>query len=153
MEDALFCVQKEVIMPIYKRCSYCGKRISSGTVCTCVKRRHKEYDQAKDKEIKGFYSSRSWQVVRQKAIGRYSQLDLISYFEDNQIVYGETVHHIIPIKEDWTKRYELDNLIYITEQHHQQLHEAMKAGKAKEVQQYLYALIARWNEEMNCQKK
>ncbi len=140
-------------MPIYKRCSYCGKRIRTGTTCECAKRRHKEYDQAKDKEIKGFYSSRSWQSIRQRAIEHYNRLDIISYFEDREIVYGETVHHIIPIKEDWTKRYELDNLIYITEQHHQKLHEAMRAGKTEEVQQYLYGLIARWNEEMNCKKK
>ena len=29
----------------------------------------------------------------------------------------------------------------------------MRAGKTEEVQQYLYGLIVRWNEEMNCKKK
>ena len=138
-------------MPIYKRCSYCRKRIRSGTVCDCIKRRHKEYDQAKDKTIKGFYSSCSWQTVRKQAINRYSQLDIISYFEEQRIEYGETVHHIVPIKEDWSKRYETDNLIYLTEQHHQQVHEAMRAGKTEAVQQYLHSLVARWNKESNCQ--
>ena len=76
-------------------------------------------------------------------------MDIISYFEDREIVYGETVHHIVPVKEDWSRRYAVDNLIYLTEQHHQQVHESMKAGKVKEVQQYLRGLIERWNQEMN----
>lgn len=135
-------------MPIYKRCSYCGKRIRTGTVCECVKRRYKEYDQSRDKKLKAFYSSSAWQSIRKQVIEHYNQLDIISYFEEKQIVYGETVHHIIPVKEDWSRRYDVDNLIYLTEQHHQQVHEAMRTGKSEAVKQYLYSLIERWKEEM-----
>lgn len=135
-------------MPIFKRCSYCGKRIRSGTVCECEKRRHKEYDQVKDKKLKAFYSSSSWQMTRKQAIERYNHLDIISYFEDERIEYGETVHHIMPVKDDWERRYELDNLIYLTEQHHQRVHEEMRAGRYDDVQQYLYSLVAKWKEEM-----
>ena len=56
-------------MPIYKRCSRCGKRIEAGTTCPCVKARHKEYDRySRDSRSKQYYHSKEWDRVRRRCV-------------------------------------------------------------------------------------
>ena len=44
----------------------------------------------------------------------------------NTITSYNTVHHIIPIKEDWSKKLDIDNLICLCESCHQRRHNSMK---------------------------
>ena len=61
--------KKDDYMPIYKRCSRCGRRIHTGTTCSCIKQRHKEYDKMyRDKEAKKYYDSGEWQQARAAAL-------------------------------------------------------------------------------------
>lgn len=57
-------------------------------------------------------------------------MDIYSYYILQRIEYGHTVHHIVPIKEDWSKRLDVNNLIYLTESNHQAIHQLLeKQGK------------------------
>lgn len=86
-------------MPIYKRCSSCNTRLLSGTKCICRKKRYKEEDKyKKDTKEKQFYSSEQWSLVREKAKDKFKGIDIYSYYVLRRIEYGQTVHHIEPIK-------------------------------------------------------
>lgn len=118
---------------LYKRCSRCGARIAVGSSCTCVNKRYAaERRQETDKENK-FYSSAEWKKLRLQAIDYYFALDIYSYYKNNLIEFGETVHHIIPIREDFDKRNDIKNLIFLTESNHQRIHELMKKSEAEKM--------------------
>ena len=110
-------------MALYKRCSRCGKRLDYGSKCTCSSKRYKDEDRYyQDSKSKKFYKSQMWQKAREQAIAATYGLDIYSLFEHGIIEYGTTVHHIIPICEDWSKRDDINNLIYLTDSNHQLIH-------------------------------
>ncbi len=114
---------------IYKRCPRCGKRIEVGTKCCCKSKRYKEEDKAKKgTREKNFYSSAVWRKKRAEVIRRFHGLDVYSYYVYKRIEYGRTVHHIIPLKEDWNNRLNINNMIYLTERNHQDIHNIMEQG-------------------------
>lgn len=131
-------------MPIYKRCSRCGSRIGIGETCQCMKQRHREYNQSRgdDKET-GYYWSDEWEVVRRGAIARCNGLDLYSLYILGVIENGYTVHHIISIKEDYDRRSDPDNLVYLTESNHQAIHKRM--NESKEAKQEVILLLIELN--------
>ena len=137
-------------MPIYKRCSRCHRRIPEGTKCDCSKRRYKEYDKDKiDSKEKKFYSSGEWEKIKDKAKDRFNGMDIYSLYVLNKVEYGQTVHHIEPIKENWNRRLDLENLIYLTESNHRLLHNRMDHGEHDEVINELHELVNKFKKEFN----
>ena len=117
-------------MALYKRCSRCGKRLPYNGNCSCSSKRYKDEDiYNQGDKTKKFYKSRSWQKAREQAIAATYGLDIYSLYELGIIEYGATVHHIIPIREDWDKRNDINNLIYLTDSNHQLIH-ALLAEKS-----------------------
>ena len=137
-------------MPIYKRCSRCGKRIPTGTNCACQKRRYTEDKHTKDDKYKLFYKSKLWIKARANAIDFYDGVDIYSLYILNCLEYGHTVHHIIPLKECWQRRADLTNLIYLTESNHQTIHNIMAQGEKQKQEMFflLFSLIERYKKEM-----
>lgn len=137
-------------MPIYKRCSRCGKRLLEGTKCECIKLRHKEYKKYRnDSKEQSFYSSDAWIKLRATLKDRYKKLDIYSYYILNKIEYGQTMHHIEELKDNWSRRLDKDNVIYLTESNHQMIHKLYKEseGKKQETMELLFKLIDRYKKE------
>lgn len=137
-------------MPIYKRCSRCNKRILEGTKCECEKQRHKEYKKYRtDFKEQSFYSDPNWLVMKAKAKQRFKGMDIYSYYILGIVEYGQTVHHIETIKDNWDRRLDIDNLVYLTESNHRKLHKLYdKDGYTKkETMDILYNLVKRFIEE------
>ncbi len=135
-------------MPIYKRCGRCGTRLPSGTKCECIKERHKEYDKySRDKKADAFYHSIEWEIARDDAKAHYKGIDIYSYYVLGKLEYGQTVHHIVPLKDDWSKRVDKKNLIYVTESNHQLIHKAMREGRYKEIIELLRSLVEKFERE------
>jgi len=139
-------------MPIYKRCSRCGSRLPSGTKCECAKnaekQRQREYDLNKrDKKADQFYHSDEWGLAREDTIAYYAGIDIYSYYVLNSIEYGSIVHHIIPLKDDWSKRSDKSNLIYLTDINHGLIHKAMRNGEYVETINLLCKLVERYRLE------
>lgn len=107
-----------------KVCSRCGKRIPLASECSCMKRlkskvnNHRKYNE----DVKKFYSTKEWNDARDLCIARCHGIDLYSFFVLNRIEYGEVVHHIVPIVDDYSKRLNADNLIFLTERNHKLIH-------------------------------
>lgn len=137
-------------MPIYKRCSRCGKRIEEGTRCDCNKERHKEYKRYRtDKKEQLFYSSKEWEDVRDKIREKFFGLDVYSYYVLERVEYGQSVHHIEELKENWERRLDISNLIYLTESNHKSIHRTMNKGAKdkEEIVKKLYECIKKFEEE------
>lgn len=136
---------------IWKRCSRCKKRIPAGAVCECMQNIKRERDKIYDKEkrnkkLTAFYASESWIKVRDECRAYYCGLDMYELYHNNRIVYGRIAHHIVPIRDDWNKRYDADNLIYLSDVTHQYVHKQMDIGNTGIVE-ILKKCQKRWKEE------
>lgn len=80
----------------------------------------------------------------------YHQLDIYDLYVSDVISYGRTMHHIVPLKDDWSKRFEDTNLIYLTDSNHQVLHDIMRKSEEdkKSVISTLQRLVLRFRQEM-----
>lgn len=114
-------------MPIYKRCSLCGKRIAANEKCKCYEKNNVRNRPDCDK----YYSSSEWQHTRAAAMHKTFGLDIFAFYEYGIITYAFTVHHIVPLEEDYTRRADQSNLIPLTEKNHRYIHEKYKNPKEK----------------------
>lgn len=117
-------------MPIYKRCSRCGKRIQSGITCSCRKIRHQEYDKySRDKKSKKYYDSNEWKQSRDAALERDQGYDVYLYMTKGIIVKADTVHHIIPLRDDWNRRNDIENLMSLNHDTHSTIESLYRKDK------------------------
>lgn len=117
-------------MPIYKRCSRCGKRLPSGWKCPCLKKRHQEYDRySRDKRTKDFYGSKEWECARDAALEEDGKIDIYIYMTTGKIVLADTVHHIIPLKDDWNRRADIENLMSLNHDTHSMIEQMYRKDK------------------------
>lgn len=112
------------------------------------KERHKHYDshRKEDKEWK-FYRSKEWLKVRQLILNHFNYIDIYTYFMDEKIIKANTCHHIIEIREDWSKRISLINLFPCSESSHAKIHKLYEKDK-EGTQKLLNDLIKRWHKEV-----
>lgn len=128
-------------MPLYKRCGRCGKRIPSGSTCPCIKARHKEYDRySRDKESRQFYGSSEWLRIRSAAMEADGGIDVYLFMTEGKLVPADTVHHIIPLQDDWQKRMDINNLMSLSHGTHsmiEQMYKKDKTGTEKKLQEMI----------------
>ncbi len=103
------------------------------------RQRHKEYDaHCRNQTAKDFYNSAAWKVARMRALARDTNLDIYLYIMEGRIVPADTVHHIVELMEDYSRRCDMDNLISISEATHSMISRAYKdAAKKATMQQTL----------------
>ena len=84
--------------------------------------RNKRYDAARgnDKEYK-FYKSKAWRQLRNYVMERDHHLCQLCLKEGN-IVDATVVHHIVPVRDDWSLRLKENNLISICDECHNKIH-------------------------------
>jgi len=129
-------------VPLKKKCSRqgCNVLVDYG-VKYCIKHkeefqlsekeRYKEYSYRRrqdeeQKKYQDFYSSTIWDKARDVVIDSTYGIDIVEFYRTGKIVEGYTVHHIIELDEDWNKRLDIDNLIYLSESNHQHIHNLYK---------------------------
>lgn len=71
-----------------------------------------------NKKYDDFYHSKEWQHARELAWVRCNGIDLYDYHINKLITPGVICHHIIPIKDDWERRSDVNNLIYLSSENH-----------------------------------
>lgn len=144
---ALFLCAEVCILALLKYCNRngCNKLVPQG-VRYCAahtttktaenKERHKEYDaHCRNRTAKAFYNSGEWRAARARALARDTSIDIYLYIAEGRIVAADTVHHIIELSEDYSKRCDLDNLISISEATHSMISKAYKDATKKETMQ------------------
>lgn len=141
---------------VLKKICTCGKVIDYNKQCCneCeIKRqqfrsqRNKHYDKnIRDKESAAFYNSTEWEKTRAEVLRKYKGLDLYEYYVNKKIVYADTTHHIIELKENWNKRLEISNLFPLSSGNHSMIHKLYKKDK-QGTQKLLFELLKRWENE------
>lgn len=123
------CIERDRRM-IYSRCSNCGKRIKTGTKCSCIKNRHKDYDRySRDKKSTQFYRSKEWFNVRDMVLSIDDNIDVYEYVVNGKIVAADTVHHIEPLKDNWSRRCDINNLMSINHDTHSMIEQKYRHNK------------------------
>lgn len=146
-------------MSISHTCQYCGKSLPVGTKCECRFKQSKfqfvykpfETNSAKPSaksstRSDNFYHSDDWRRLRLVIMSIYNNIDIYSWYKYGRLEPGFIVHHIIPLKDDYSKRADISNLIYLTDDNHRLIHSLMDESdeKKKEVQKELFDMIERW---------
>ena len=100
-----------------KYCPECAKGVAIEK-----QEKNKRYDhKVRDPKLVKFYHSSEWQRIRNAALIRDNRL-CQECLEHNVIKSAEIVHHIIEIKDDWSKRLQLDNCESVCKSCHNKLH-------------------------------
>lgn len=81
-----------------------------------------------EKEIQTFYRSKAWLSVRLQVLNRDNYIDQYELVENNRIIPGNTVHHIIPLRERWDLRADIRNLEVISRANHNREHPERNGG-------------------------
>jgi 5-methylcytosine-specific restriction protein A len=78
------------------------------------KRNNKNYDEnvryKKDKRYAEFYQSMDWKRIKKQALVRDHGL-CQRCLDNKKIVTADVVHHKVPIKSDWSRRLDINNLV------------------------------------------
>ncbi|MBI9014366.1 MAG: HNH endonuclease [Clostridiales bacterium] len=84
--------------------------------------KNRKYDQyVREEEIVKFYHSREWKKVREAVLIRDNYL-CQNCIKDNIIKSAEIVHHIVEIKDDWSKRLSISNCKSLCLKCHNSIH-------------------------------
>ena len=114
---------------------YCATHTTDKT--TENRQRNKEYDaHCRNQTAKAFYNSAEWQTARARALARDTGIDVYLYITEGRVVPATMVHHIIELREDYTKRCDIDNLISVSDTTHKSIiDKAYKDERKKEQMQ------------------
>ena len=109
-------------------CKYCGI-VNKPHICpNKPKRSRKSY---RDRIDSKSYESKQYRKARRVCINRFNNKCLWSIYIDGKVKEAEEVHHIVEILEDESLSNDLDNLITLTGQAHDKVHELYKINKEK----------------------
>lgn len=112
--------------------------------------RHKEYDaHCRNQTAKAFYNSAEWRAARARTLARDTNIDIYLYITEGRVVPADTVHHIVELMEDYSKRLDPDNLISISEPTHSMISKAYKdEAKKAAMQQTLRECIQEYKRRL-----
>ena len=116
-----------------KSCSYCGKIHDSKIICSekeeALKKHHgkkhykSKYDVFGETNVNGFRNTKAWRMKREEIRERDHHLCQICIRERHKTIKRLnhehlSVHHCVPLNEDFEKRLDNSNLITTCEYHH-----------------------------------
>lgn len=136
---------------LFKICTHCGARYEIGSQCPnhCRDKLKKGYDKrydtySRDKQSYAVYHSKRWVALTNVCKNNFSGLDIYQLYKYNKIVTGELSHHIIPVKDNSARIYDIDNLIYLSNASHSEIHKEYDEGNKEQMQEYLFSLIKQY---------
>ena len=115
-------------MPIINRIRLCNKHNFYDSIVypngcpKCKQESNKDYDtNIRAKDRKKIYNDKKWLDIREVALIRDNLL-CQECLRKGIYTEAKIVHHIVELKDDITKAYELDNLESICHKHHMEHH-------------------------------
>lgn len=137
MPDLKFCVCGKIIAKADKYCDKCKSKQSEKNSA-----RNKRYDRYyRDARAKAFYNSTAWRKIISIIRIRNDGLCALCY-HNGVASKGTIVHHIVPIKDDWSKRLDTANCILLCADCHSKVHSAYdREQEAREGMQHLLKSI------------
>lgn len=110
-----------------KACKYCGRVHDTKNKCRQAIERDEARKQYKAKQSKKYTkqntdkyrNTQSWRDARARALDRDYKMCRVCFEEGIFNCNNLSVHHIVPLKQDYSRRADLYNLITLCEDHHQ----------------------------------
>lgn len=135
-------------MPVYRRCGKCGKKILQSSKCECTKASARDYkkkvrENKENIKYSKFYDSPHWKRMSKYIRIKYNGLCLYCLVKFKITTIADVVHHIIELKEDFSKRLEDENLLPLCHSCHNKLHKNYTEIEKKE----LYKIKDKYEEE------
>ena len=95
-----------------------------------------------DKKEQHFYTSADWKLTRDVVKNRDKGLCKLCQSND-RVSFVNTVHHIEELKDEWSLRMNMSNLICLCDRCHLRVHSGYRLGgeSKKEIQEKLKAMI------------
>ncbi len=117
---------------ITKKCSkpFCKNKVPARQKTPYCEEHKPKQQKQYDEKTRKFYNSTTWRKLRQTVNMKYHGL-CAECLEHDDVVKGDVVHHIIEIKQDWEKRFDIDNLILLCHACHAKKH-TEKGGRKYE---------------------
>lgn len=123
-------------------CSRCGRILPVGQRCTCQPAYRRDYNRfRRDKRLQRFRASDEWKRIRQKVIERDEGLDQYVLHETGELKAGFSVHHIVPLSEDWSRRTDPSNLITLSDDTHASIEYRYKGKQRAALQSLLFSIV------------
>lgn len=135
-----------------KACSYCGRIHDSKYMCQQkeqnIKSRQSQRSKT-NKKVYDFHRSHKWKgksVAIRERDNYCCQICVRGLYNPDRKYETDniSVHHIVPIVEDWDKRLDDENLITLCEKHHEQ------AEKGEIKKEELKKIAQEQEREMEC---
>lgn len=90
----------------------------------------KHYDECRrDRRLAEFYTSIAWRRAREAVRMRDHNL-CQDCLQRGRVVFADTVHHIVPVRDAWDRRLQLDNLVSLCTSCHAARHNKTPAQPA-----------------------
>ena len=124
-----------------KKLCRCGAVIPAGkSACDrCAGSYQRTYDRYHRKRA-DFYKGRRWTAVRSEVRSQAMDMDLYQLYKYNRLVQGRLVHHIQPLEDTPSLAYDVDNLIWLSDASHHEVHALYDSGKKEETMGYLHKI-------------
>lgn len=124
-----------------KKLCKCGAVIPAGkSVCDrCAGKYQRMYDRYHRKRAE-YYKDRRWSAVRSVVCDRVMGIDLYQYYKYNRLMQGRLAHHIQPLEDAPSLAYDVDNLIWLSDASHHEIHALYDSGKKVETMGYLHSI-------------
>lgn len=88
-----------------------------------------------------FRHSKEWSVIRQSVIDRDNGLDQYALYTTGKLIPGTSVHHIIQLADDWSRRLDMSNLILLSEQTHGEIEKIYHTKDKYAMQEVLFSIL------------
>ncbi len=138
-----FCRCGKIISQEFKMCPECQAKYDNRIKTVDNKEAYKRYKaNRKDFKEQKFYSSREWIFTRDVVKQRDNGICKLCESKD-KLSFVDNVHHIEELKDNWSKRTNMDNLICLCDRCHYYVHKKYKKSIAdkKEMQEKLRELL------------
>ena len=124
-----------------KKLCKCGAVIPARkSVCDrCASKYQRTYDRY-HRERADFYKDRRWASVRSIVRSQAMDMDLYQLYKYNRLVQGRLAHHIQPLEDAPSLAYDADNLIWLSDASHHEIHALYDSGKKFETMGYLHSI-------------
>jgi hypothetical protein len=137
-------------MAIMKICQRCRTKHPVDQKCPnkCYERNKKESTKIYDKfqrKNSDIYNSADWKKLTEICKNRFNGLCLWSLIIHKRPHPGSLSHHIIEINDDRSRALDIDNLVYLSDEAHREVHELYKNDK-RNTQHRIYQAIKDFEE-------
>lgn len=127
-----------------KKLCKCGKSIPiTDKMCKdCMSKYHKSYDKYQRVNV-DFYHSQEWLRIRNIIKSRDKGVDLYYFYKHGRIIPGSLAHHIIELKDNKALGLDVNNLIWVSDGSHKEIHSIYNKSEddKKNLQKYLKKIL------------